>query len=157
MANKVGRPAKITLDFVIAVAKLVAMGMPLKYALALQDKQVKEPNYYTALERKPEFATVHARAIGEKIGEALNVMWAGDVPGLAKRCQSIQFILDRSPTFRADFGRNSDGNNVNVAVQVNGLPVEFVQKLRDATRAKLAPVKKTVGVTDNVIDVKQVT
>ena len=91
------------------------------------------------------------------MNKALDAMWDGEDPKGIRRLPSLQFIMERAPAHRIDYGRGVDQPEVNVGVQVNGLPVEFVQKLRDATRAKLAPVKKTVGVTDNVIDVKQVT
>ena len=150
MANKVGRPAKITLQYVLAVAELVAKGMPLKYAISLQDHPVKEPDYYKALRRKPEFAHVYARTIATRMNTALDAMWDGEDPKGIRRLPSLQFIMERAPIYRIDYGRGVDQPEVNVAVQVNGLPAEFVSRLREATRAKLAPPEKKLSFTNDV-------
>lgn len=116
--RKAGRPAQITLDVVKRVSEKVAKGVPLRYALAVENNRaINLDSWHKAIQRNESFRDEYEASHGTFVEAACTRLVTERDPS------NLRWILERRHP--ADFGRKSE-------VDVNVKPGRCVE-LADGT------------------------
>lgn len=111
VAGKPGRPSAITFKVVKRVGAKVAQGVPLRYALASENKrEINLDSWHKAIQRNDDFRAEYERAGAAFVEAACKRLVADRSPA------NLRWILERR--YPADFARKPDTEvNVNQSIQ----------------------------------------
>lgn len=132
--RKVGRPQKITMEIVDAVAKLVAGGMTVDEALLLQPVEISPDVFRVQMNKRKEFATTYARMKAERMRQWLEKIETGG----SQKASGPMWLLERMHPDR--FGRKAADVSVTAAVAV-GWSDEDMKRVREAAKRAELEVK----------------
>jgi hypothetical protein len=119
--------SNVTVELVKRVSRLVAKGIPLKYAIA--GEPVTRAEYEQKLREYPELAAIQGRAICEFLDEAIMLMFSAKNPGA-----NIRWWLET--VYPEMFGKSrkdeeEEGDEPEQKIQtIRGIPEEEIDRLR---------------------------
>lgn len=130
-----------TQELVTRVADRVGKGMTVAQALVLEDQDVNEMSFHSAIRRKPELGKIFLSRQAIFVEQALEIIQAGDSKDV-RRIQGFQWILERR--HREQFGRHDSGVHITNNI-LNGVPVDMMGQLRDRANKLSRGAKLAIG------------
>jgi len=123
----VGRPATITEAVVKRVARLVAKGVPLKYALHRENPSVKEDAWHKAIQHNPNYSTLYERQRAEFVEAACNRLVSERDPA------NLRWILERRHS--EFFSKSAETLVVGIGqTTISGVPDDVLERMRVLAR-----------------------